>query len=37
MELMGHPERYGVIRGMWLQQLRPNREAILSENDFWET
>ena len=37
MELMGHPERYGVIRGTWLQQLRPNGEGICSENAFWET
>ena len=37
MELMGHPERYGVMRGTWLQYLSPKREAVCSENACWET
>ena len=37
MELMGHTERHGVIRGTWLQYLRPKQEAVCSENAFWET
>ena len=37
MDLMGQPERYGVMRGTWLHSLRPKREAVCSDNDFWET
>ena len=37
MELMGQPERYGFIRGTWLQYLSPKREAVCLAHFCWET
>ena len=36
MELIGQPERYGVMSGVRLHSLRPNRTAVCSKKSCWE-